>query len=303
MTDKKVLITGGTGLLGSGLFETQPSAISANYSYFTNIEMGTYMQPSSIHLDISDFNAIEQTLKSNEYSHIIHAASIGNIEVCENNKSLAQKINVDATQVIVELAKKYGIKVIYISTNAVFDGLQAPYSEASKPNPTNYYGKTKLEAEKIVLTNKNNTVVRLVLLYGWNSPKQRNNPFTWINDELNKKKKINLVTDIYNNPISNLEAAQEIWKLIQNKFSGILHLAGKERVSRYEFGQMIAQALGHDQNLLLPVDSNYFPNLVPRMPDTTYDISLAQKVLDFNPESLTINLKKLAENKPDWSAT
>ena len=194
-----------------------------------------------VKIDLTNKQNLESFIKKKKISHVIHAASIGNIDYCENNKAIAKKINIDSTRILFDLSIKYNFTISYISSNAIFDGTKAPYKEDSIANPQNYYGFTKLESEKIVLANKKNSVIRLVLLYGWNNQGQRLNPMTWIIEELTKNNKLYLVNDIYNNPISNIEASNVIWSLLDKDFKGIIHVAGKDIVSRYEFGIKIAE--------------------------------------------------------------
>ena len=110
---------------------------------------------------------------------------------CEKNKKVAYKINVKGTENMIKVCYKNKAKLIFISSNAVFDGSNPPYSEKSKVHPVNYYGKTKVISEKMIMkSNVDYAIVRLILMYGWNHPKERENPVTWLINKLKNGRKI-----------------------------------------------------------------------------------------------------------------
>lgn len=297
---KNILITGGSGLLGLGLYLTKPSEFNCYFTYFNDHTTASLIGMGFYKLDITNKNAVETFITEKNIDFIIHAASLGNIDYCEKNQKVAKKINIGSTEILYNLSQKYKFKIIYISSNAIFDGNDAPYDESSQANPQNYYGYTKQESERIVLQDKSNLVIRLLLLFGWNAATQRLNPMTWVINELSKGNSMNVVDDIYNNPISNIEAAQVIWKLLKKDTTGIVNLAGKDRVSRYEFARLVTSVFNLDPTLLNKVSSDFFPEITKRMPDTTYNIEKVKKITGFNPLPLRESLQYLKKNKPIW---
>ncbi len=294
----KVLITGTKGLLGLALLDTIPQNIEIVPTVLlnTSADIGGH---KFISLDITNVSQVEKIVAEHMPAVVIHAASLGNVDYCEKNKVDAHRVNVLGTANVIEACKNHGAKLLFISSNAIFDGLSAPYSETSSPNPNNYYGQTKVEAESLVTNSGLNfLIVRLLLMYGWNHVKERQNPVTWLLSRLALGNETNLVTDIYINPVYNMAAAKAIWKAIDIDLEGTIHLAGKERVNRYEFGLITAKEFGFDNKLLHPVTSDYFSDIAPRMPDTTYDTQRMEITLGLSPISITEGLRDMIARKP-----
>lgn len=290
---KSVLITGINGLLGVGLTKTLPSGIEIIKTHHKNNQ-----KDNSSYLDITDKESIAGVFSKNVFDSVIHTASIGNVDECEKDKEFAYKVNVQGTRNLIEACEKYNKHLIYISTNAVFSGDNAPYSEADKKNPVNYYGETKSISEDEVLNSKiSSAIVRLVLMYGWNNEKSRQNPVTWLLDKLKNQEKVLLVNDTYVNPVYNLQAADAIWKLLQAKKTGIFHVAGETSLNRYELGIATAKVFGLDASNISPVDSSYFPSIAKRMPNTTYDLTKIKKEIGYIPLSIENGLKLMMGEK------
>lgn len=293
-----VLLTGGAGLLGVALLADPPSNFSIVPTYFNNPikQLGQY---TFIKLNIVNPAAVTKVFLSVKPTVIIHAASIGNVDYCEKNPDEAYQINVVGTKNIVRACEEHGVKLIFLSSNAVFDGLSAPYNETSKVNPVNYYGKTKVLAEELILKRQlEHAIVRLILMYGWNHPTQRQNPVTWLLDKLMASEPIKMVNDTYTNPVFNNQAAQTIWRLIKQDKSGLYHVAGKRRVNRYDFAVQTAKTFGYDPGLIEPVGSDYFAGIATRMPDTTYDTAKMEKELGVSPLDIADGLVAMKSNPP-----
>ena len=138
----------------------------------------------------------------------------------------------------------------------------------------------------------------MTLMYGWNNSNQRSNAVTWLLDRLRRAEPTKLVNDTYVNPIYNLQAAENIWKIIKLGKSGIFHLAGRDRVNRYEFGLITARIFGFDDRLLEPVSSDYFPGIALRMPDTTFATTKMIEGLSSRPLSLQAGLEFMQLQSP-----
>ena len=294
---KKIILTGSTGLLGKALLETIPPGYKIFPFYSKDLPQNRdywYYR-----MDITKKGEVAKNFAKIKPDIVIHAASLGNVDYCEKNSKEAYLVNVTGTKNIVEMCEKYKCKLIFTSTNAVFDGQHAPYSETGKTHPINYYGKTKVLGENLVLqSNPNNVVVRMTLIYGWNNSNQRSNAVTWLLDRLRRAEPTKLVNDTFVNPLYNLQAAENIWKIIKTDKSGIFHLAGKTRVNRYQFGVAIAKAFGFDPKLLSPVSSDFFPGIAKRMPNTTFDTSKMVKELDSRPLSIKAGLEFMQLQSP-----
>lgn len=140
-----IVVTGGSGQLGSEI-----QKISNSNFYF----------PDRSILNLEKFKSVSSFFDSNKIEAVIHAGAYTNVEQAEDQKELARKINVDATQIIAEMSNKHNYKLIYISTDYVFDGKKSsPYTELDIPNPINYYGSTKLEGEAAVIESACNPLI------------------------------------------------------------------------------------------------------------------------------------------------
>lgn len=290
---KKVLITGSRGLLGLALLQT----LKDDYHIVPTVHTTkkddsdkTLLRP----MDICNGDEVHAVFNHHAPDVVVHAASIGNVDYCERNKEEAYRANVEGTDNIIHACKEHGSMLIFISSNAVFDGSAAPYTEESTPNPINYYGQTKAIAEEHVQSSGlKYAIARLILMYGWNHPSERHNPVTWLLNALHKKERVKLVNDTYTNPIYNIQAGEAIKNMIRQRSQGIFHLAGGERMNRYDFGRKTAEVFGYDHTLIEPVDSDYFAGIAPRMPDTTYATKRMQDELHVTPMTIAEGLEHM----------
>jgi len=294
---RPLLIIGGTGLLGLALIKRRPGKLKIIPTYAHYEPKKGCDQLKFAKLDITHKNEVNLFItKLNPYV-VIHAASMGNVDFCEKNKQTAYQVNVKGTENIISACNKTNSKIIFISSNAVFSGNEAPYSETSQVSPINYYGKTKVLGEEIIKQSKlNYTIVRLVLMYGWNYKKERSNAVTWLLKKLKNKEKVKIVNDTYVNPVLNIQAADAIWRIVTLDKKGLFHVGGAERTNRYDFARLTADVFKYDKNLIKPVSSNYFQDITKRMHDTTYNTQKMEKELKIRPLTLREGLTYMKIN-------
>ena len=260
---KKLFIIGVGGLTGSKLVEIAKKDFEIFGSY-------NYRDPKSsiqknIKLNISNSTKIKEILEEIKPDVVINTAGINNVDYCEKNPDLALKINIQAVKEICQITKKLGIKFVQLSSDSVFDGTkQLPYEEIDETESINYYGKTKIESEKIVLENPNNVVVRASVLYGYlphnlakieSSSKKSINFGQWLINKLSKNEKVKIITDEYSSPIIADDFARSILHIIKYEGNGIFHSAPKLQITRYDFSIKIAKALGLSVELIVPVSN------------------------------------------------
>lgn len=294
---KRVLITGITGLLGRTIFfeNKKNPVIDIIGCYYPEKNFSTLNNISKKYLlDVRNKSSAADIIHTEKIDIIIHCASLANVDYVETHKEEAYQTNFLGTKNIVDLCKDYKIKFIHISTNAVYDGNNAPYSEDSPRNPKNYYGKLKVMEEDYVLENLNNfVIVRPILMYGWNDPLERENPYTWQLRLQKENKEILLVDDIYANPLLANDCAKIILKIIVKNLTGIFNVAGSEIVSRYEFGLKIAEFTGYNKDKIKPVPNSYFKEIAPRPKNTSFDISKIKKELNYITHNIIGGLAKV----------
>lgn len=223
---ERVVVTGTAGLIGGYL-------ISNASRWAPGLEV---IGLSRADLDLMDSTAVEAVLQRLNPRVVIHCAALSRTKDCEQNPHLARRINVEATTYLAGLCKD--IPFIFLSSAEVFDGRQGWYRERDTPNPINFYGKTKLEAEQIVLQNPRHTVVRIVLTAGTS----KNGDRSFVEDmqgAAKQEKIMTLYSDEYRCPLPAGAIARAIWELVSKGASGLYHLGGQERVSRWEIGHAL----------------------------------------------------------------
>lgn len=249
----KILITGGNGFLGNYLvnyFSKHFDVIAAYHKQIPN------PNKKHIHIDIIDKDSLKKVeqLKPNM---IIHCAAMKDVLICEKNKEQCYNVNVNGTKSIIDVCKKINAKLIYISTDYVFKGDQGNYKEGDIKEPTTVHGKSKSEAEDLIIdSNINYTICRTAGIYSFLG----NNFLTFILNKLRNNEEINAFTNIYNTPTYIKDFAETISVIIKKDKKGIFNIAGKERINRYNFAKKIAKIFNLDESLIKEdIDSSIRP--------------------------------------------
>lgn len=290
-----ILITGGTSLLGRSLLRTIPT-IDKYKIYATYY--GKEQLPDTIFMDLRNPKQISQVFKTSSPDWIIHTAGITNVDFVDKNPELSYEVNVKGTQYIIDECKKYNTKIIYISSNAVFDGENAPYKEEDKINPVNIYGVQKAECEERVKNSGYDyAIVRPVLMYGWNAAFERTNPVTYEIEKLKNSEKLHIVDDIHTQPLYSISCAEASWKIIELNKNGIFHLAGKDILTRFDFAIEIANVFELDKSLIFPVKSEFFTDIAKRPKNTSYITSKMENELGVKPTGVKEGLLAMKNNK------
>jgi dTDP-4-dehydrorhamnose reductase len=232
---------------------------------------------------------------------VIHTAGIGSVDYAEQNKEETHRVNVGGTQTIINLCRKKNIRLIYISSNAVFNGNDPLYSEENNVNPINYYGKLKVEAEELVKESKIDwAIVRPILMFGWPYPGERSNHVLFWLNALRSGKPVKVVDNVFSKPLYAQSCAQTIWAIIEQKKNGLYHVAGMDHMSLYEFALLTADVFELDGSLITPVPDSYFPELAPRPRDTSFSTKKMERELGVKPMSVReglLHMKIMEENK------
>ncbi|HEX9917404.1 MAG TPA: dTDP-4-dehydrorhamnose reductase [candidate division Zixibacteria bacterium] len=274
---KRVLVTGANGLLGQKIVEI----LSPAYK-ITSCDLGPEFflsSKASYHpLDIREKDKVVALVGSFKPSWIVNCASYTDVNGCETNQSLAWSVNVDGVKNIVEVCEKLKIDLIHFSTDYVFDGKNGPYSEEDKTDPINFYGKTKLESEKIIEESHINfTIIRTNVLYGCGE-KVKSNFFLWVLENLKKNGKIKVVNDQYNNPTLAFNLAEIVKEAVDRNLFGLYHIGGADWLSRFEFAQKVALSFGFDRDKIKPIQTSDLKQTAPRPLKGGLKIDKAKKV-------------------------
>jgi dTDP-4-dehydrorhamnose reductase len=235
------------------------------------------------HVDLADAAAVKRLFDREQPQLVIHCAAISKSAQCEANPEAAWRINVKATETLVEMAP--AIPFIFFSSDLVFDGKKGNYVETDAPNPLTVYGKTKVAAEAVVLKNPKHTVIRTSLNAGTSPTGDRA-----FNEELRRTWELGqtarLFTDEFRCPIPADITARAVWELVEKRARGLYHLAGAERLSRFEIGQLIAARCPELHPTIEAVSLQSYQGPA-RSPDTSLDCEKAQGLLSFSLRQFT----------------
>jgi dTDP-4-dehydrorhamnose reductase len=228
-------------------------------------------------LDLLDFAAVRRAFAEQRPALIIHCAAMSRSPDCQANPELARRINVEATSVLAELAAD--IPFVFLSSDLVFDGRKGDYVETDSVAPLSVYAETKVAAEQVLLTNPHHTVVRTSLNGGTSPTGDRG-----INEQMRQAweagQPLRLFTDEFRCPIPAIVTAQAIWELVNNGATGLFHLAGAEKLSRLQIGQLLA-IRWPELNPNIETASLREYRGAPRPADSSLNCGKVQKLLSF----------------------
>lgn len=301
----RVFITGATDLLGESLLRLAPENIKLSASYNINALVPN-VHCEYYHVDITQPKLIEQVFDKFKPDVVIHTAAISSPDFCNKNKEQAKKVNIFGTSNIIQACQRFKSSLVFISTNGVYDGKHAPYDEDAKPKPIDVYGKTKYEGELLIESSGIPFIVtRLMTMYGWNNPHERQNPATWLLEVLGKNKvSVHVVSDLFNNFLFSEFAATAIWKaILLERFGEYFNIAGKDCVSRYTFSQNVASVFHLDKRMIYKVKSNFFKNHVQRPKNTCFNTEKMENILGIKALSIEdglLTMKNHALNESSW---
>jgi len=269
MTMRKLLLTGGSGDLGSRLVTLAAAPWEVTATYFAH--PGSQPDIAWRYLDVRDAIATTALVAAVRPDVIIHAAAVNPAP----NVSF-EAVNSEGTRAIALAAARYGARLIHISTDVVFDGTQAPYTEAASPTPITDYGRSKAQAEAAVsAANGTAVIVRTSLIYGWQPRVARQ--VQWIIDGLRAGTLLRLFTDEIRCPVWIDTLAAALLELATLPYTGILNVAGAQALSRYALGVRFARAHGYDPDVIVPASSRADNLLRPL--DCTLDCTRARALL------------------------
>jgi len=246
----KILLTGASGLLGLNL----GLKIDQTQRIF-GLDRGKLRNTpfELIRADLTQPQAVSRLLEQVHPEAILHTAALANLEECETNPQAARLLNAEIPGLLAEAAAKASIRLLHISTDAVFDGTKDGfYSEEDAPNPLSVYAQTKLLGEKNVLSANPAAAIARVNFFGWSLTGTRSLSEFFYN-KLSSGQPANGFTDVYFCPLFVGDLAEILLKMLQKDLSGLYHAVGAQALSKYEFGAQIARQFGFDERLIRPV--------------------------------------------------
>jgi dTDP-4-dehydrorhamnose reductase len=252
----KILGTGLAGLVGSRIVELLSSHSFENISRSSGV-------------DIADREQVFAAVDKSDAEVILHLAAKANVEGCEKDKSLghegeAWKINVEGTRHVVQAAETYGKKIVYISTDFVFDGEKQFYTEDDTPHPLNWYAQTKYEGEKIVKLAKTPWIIARIA-YPYRAAFPKNDFVRAVKQRLESGQEVTMVTDHIMAPTFIDDLVYAVEKLCTIPDSGIYHVVGSQFLSPYDATFAIATLFDLNKTLIKPTTREvFFQGRAPR---------------------------------------
>jgi dTDP-4-dehydrorhamnose reductase len=267
----RLLVTGASGQLGAYVLNEAASLgtpVIAWSGSRTGSLLGVNLQP----VNLARREEVAAAFRQAQPTVVIHAAAMARIADCCKDPGQAQAVNTAATRLLAELAAVAKAKLIYVSTDLVFDGERGGYREEDVPCPLSVYGKSKAEAEADVLAGPGNVVTRVSLLFG---PSLSGRP-AFFDVQLNALREecpITLFADEWRTPLGLKTAAQALLALARSDFAGMLHVGGPERMSRVEMGRRLAGFLRISDKAVVEKNRVDFPSPEPRPCDVSLNSS------------------------------
>ena len=291
-----VLITGCLGLLGQRLVELAPpnAKVAA-----TDLEPDPQFMPASLYhpCDLTRFDQVRALFDRLRPDCVINAAAYTNVDRAEDEPDRCRTVNVTAVEHLARLCGSSAL-LIQVSTDYVFDGAAGPYAEDAPTNPLGVYAKSKWEAEQAVrAAGVDHVIARTMVLYG-HTRNCRPEFVGWLIDKLAAAEPVRIVTDQFGNATLNDELAQALWRLAFGSFRGVVHVAGTDVLSRYDFSLRIAELFGLDAGLITPITTAELKQKAPRPLRSGLIVDKAVRELGLELSDTVGGLRKYQKMRP-----
>jgi len=300
MLYNRVLLTGANGLLGQALVHRLSRFPEYDVLATARDDAPRFSGGSCGYapLDVTDAAAVRDLFQDFTPNVVVNCAAMSDAAACARNREACWDVNAAAVETLAHACRRVGARLVQISTDFVFDGKDGPYTESARPEPVNYYGRSKLAAENAVRASglSDWAIVRTVLVYGTAEGLSRSNVVLWAAEKLHQGEDIHVVDDQYRTPTYVVDLATGIERLLHFEKTGVYHLSGRELVSVYDLTCTVADVYGLDASLIHPVASDYFEDAVDRPPRTGFIILKAETEIGYSPRSLNDGLRELGKH-------
>lgn len=270
----KIFVTGISGLLGLNM------ALELRDRHDIR---GCYLQHAvrldgveALRVDVTRRERVSQALRGFRPDVVIHTAGLTGVDACERDPSRAQLLNVEATRNVADLARQVSAKFVHISTDHLFGGTHGVQRETDEPNPPNTYARSKLEAERIVAGAE--CLIIRTNFYGWGPP-HRASFSDWIIQGLRQRRPLPMFRDVTFSPILANHLVQHILELVGRGATGIFNVGGRDRITKWQFGQDLARVFGLDPGPIRSASVHQAGLLAPRPLESALDCSKVETVL------------------------
>lgn len=285
---KNILITGISGFIGRYLYLFCPKDVYLSGTFYQNKP-----EFKNIKLYRLALSEIERFISiAPKFDTVIHCAAEADLSVCEKNPEYAFSVNENAIYQLARWSAEQDSRFIYLSTDIVFHGDKGDYTESDIPDPINIYGKSKFAGENVVLETHSNAVVARIALCLGKGLGGTKSFIDFMIDKIRKNEQIPLFYDEIRTPVSAIYVAKAIWELVENRFKGIIHLTGNEKLNRYEFGKEFVKYFPQYNPQKL-IKTSLTKAGYPRPVDVSMKSQLADKILNTKSEKITHVIENL----------
>ncbi|HDY7922016.1 TPA: NAD(P)-dependent oxidoreductase [Vibrio vulnificus] len=241
---------------------------------------------------------IKNTINEKDIDVVINSIAMANVDLCETEKEVCKLVNTTFVIKLVDVINQNKkVKLIHISTNAVYDGENAPYSELTPEYPVNYYGICKLEADRYIQANlKNYTILRPITLYGKKESGQRHNPVTFYLEKILNNESLKLVDDNVVNMLHVYDFVLAINEVIANNHLGLFNLSGDVSECRYSLGLRICRLLGINSEIIEKVSGDTFVVAAKRPKNTSFNNNKMKTILNIKPRDLDSSILEIIDD-------
>jgi dTDP-4-dehydrorhamnose reductase len=247
---RMILVTGASGLLGASLVslahEEGREVVGLYHRHPVHID-GVKL----LAVDLADQVETCRIFRELKPSSVVHCAAATDVDWCEEHPDEARRVNVTVPAAIAGISSRSDVRLLYISTDSVFDGECGNYAEADTPAPVNEYAKTKLQGEREVLRQNPTASIARVNLYGWNA-QNKDSLAEWVLKQLTLGSLVPGFSDVVFCPILANDLAGVMLALLDQDRAGLYHVVGSEPVSKYEFARRVASTFGFDPEQVVP---------------------------------------------------
>ncbi len=288
----EVLVIGASGILGQYLLaEAEERHCSVEGTYHSDPVDGLKK------VDLADSTAVGETVKSMKPDVVLLSGAMTSVDGCESHPDYARMVNSEAPLIAAEACRAIGARLVYFSTDYVFDGFTGQSDEEKQPIPINVYGRTKLEGERNVLSVlPSSLVIRTCANFGRNRFRSKENSVTWIINKLRCNESVSLFVDQWVSPSYAPEVAKVTFDLLRKEIPGIFHVASRDCLTRYDIGKRVCSVFKLSEELIKPAKIAEAKLLAPRPSRSCLAIGKVERTLDIRMSAFGDCLAKMKES-------
>lgn len=276
LREKRVLVTGASGLLGLNL--GLQAAGRYRVTGVTNSNTLVNAPFEVVSADLGVPGTFARILERARPDFVIHTAALANIDTCEKKPDVSHRLNAELPGEVAEACAQHNLRMVHISTDAVFDGTNGGYTEDDAPNPQGIYARDKLAGELAVTAVYPQASIARVNFYGWSLLGRRSLSEFFYNN-LKAGQRVNGFTDVLYCPLLANDLAELLLEMLEKGLHGIYNVLSRESLSKYQFGLNIARCFGLDESLITPLSVADGGLVAKRSPNLTASVAKLEAAL------------------------